>query len=96
VKIKDKEGFLFICMSSGLLTCCICIYCLLGLWSKFGFPTNQVLWAIPVALPMSLLVALVEPQKYGTFFSFLGSMIFGTTVFTGLYILFSLADHQSL
>ena len=73
-----------------LLGCCVILYALQGFFEAYGFPTAQVLCALPVAFLVWAVSAWTDSPKYATTIDFLASMTFATTVFTGVFFIGSI------
>lgn len=84
---KFKDDLIILGISVALLLDCIALYFLMGLYQRFGFPTKEVVYALPLALLTYGISALADPKKYATVTAFFATMIFGMSVFTGMFIM---------
>lgn len=81
-----KDDLIALGASILMLLGCVGLYTLGRGFEIIGFPTYQVLAALPIAFGVWLICALADPQKYRRVIPFFSNMIFCTTVFTGLFI----------
>jgi len=94
-------------VSLGLLICCVFFYFGIGLDKIYGnFPTEQVLWSLPIAFfgwgitafldRGGFLAKEINGVQQGSYYSipgFITTMIFGSCVFTAIFIMFGSKMH---
>lgn len=89
--MTEREASIPFVGSLGLLASCIALYYLSGIFG-YDFPVKEVGLAIPLALAGTGVSAWVNGDRgiYRTIFGFLGSCVFGTTVITGMFLIFEI------
>lgn len=84
---ETKEEMIGMIISFLLLADCIALYFLLGLWPRFGFPTYEVLAALPISLATWGICAVTDSKKYVKPMTFVATVTFGATVYTGMFLM---------
>ena len=89
MKLKKDDDLYMFGVSIMLLLACIFLYVNCGAWAKFGFPTTQMLCALPIAFAIWGVCAFVDPKIYASWLVLLSCTICGTAVFTGTFFIFA-------